>query len=350
MRKFMTLLFAGLILLVFSSITKVEAQDKSILEKTVKENKLFYFVHDLAKFYFDIGDVYLDLYRNDSKKETDYYNSALVYYQKGLKLAPENVYYHNRLGYTYHLARRLNEASQEYAKVLQLDPPQPITSEEFELAIKFAPRVYLTPQEFFSLEDVVVVIHPEKPLIEYSLFWDDDIDYPEDNDPTDHEKVWIEFDPQSGVVVGIYTYFHRAILTTKDAVEDAIANNQRARIKVQWGGHGSLPVGWENIPLDMFSVKYVHIEGVTPIKDMRKRYKRHKVTIRMPDHPLAKSWPKKFSGSFEEYTDFSKEIDLSKIIKQKRMVIKSRWSNAVIDQYFLDYQFYPKLEWPDIAP
>ncbi|MBL7074080.1 tetratricopeptide repeat protein [candidate division KSB1 bacterium] len=335
------------ILLLFCGIAKVEAQGRSNL---TDKGRFFSSVQDLARFYFERGEVYLDLFRAEEENKPENHAAAIADYQKAVQLAPQDPYYHNRLGYVYHLERRLKEASIEYAKVLELDPPQPVTAEEFGLILKYAPRVYTNPKEFFPLEDLTVVIHPDKPLIEYSFFWDDDIDYPGDNDPTDHEKVWIEYDPQSGKVKGVYTYFHRAILATKEAIEDANAHNQRARINVQWGGHGSLPVGWENIPLEKISVKYAHIEEVARIKDMRTRYDRHKVTTRMPDHPLAKSWPKKFSGSWEKYTDFSKYNDLSKIIKKKRMVIKSRWPNAVINQCFLNYQFYPKHEWPDVSP
>ena len=74
------------------------------------------------------------------------------------------------------------------------------------------------------------------------------------------------------------------------------------------------------------------------------------MSIRMPDHPLAKEWPKKFEGSWEDYSKFTKYIDLRKIIKKKKMVMKSRWSNAVIDQYFLEYQFFPKIAWPTDVP
>lgn len=307
-------------------------------------------VQDLAKFYFQRGELYLDLFRAREENKSENYAAAITNYLKAVQLAPENPLYHYRLGYAYHLERRLKEASAEYAKVLELDPPQPVTPEEFDLILKYAPRVYVTPGEFFSLEDVVVILHPNKPLIEYSFFWDDDIDFPADNDPTDHEKVWIEYDPESGEVRGVYTYFHRAILTTKQAVEEANAHNQRARINVQWGGHGSLPVRWEDIPVEKISVKYASIQEAIRIKDMGTRYDRHKVTIRMPEHPLAKSWPKKFPGSWEEYIDFSEYVDILKMIKEKKMVIKSRWPNAVIDQYFLDYQFYPKQDWPMSRP
>jgi len=204
--------------------------------------------------------------------------------------------------------------------------------------------------EFFSLEDVVVIVHPEKPIIEYSFFWDDDINFPADSDPTDHEKVWIEYDPESGEIVDVYAYFHRAILSTKEALADARKHSSRARINVQWGGHGSLPVGWETIPSEAISIKYMSINNPVKLKDMQERYQEHRISIRMPDHPLAKEWPKKFEGSWEDYSKFTKYIDLRKIIKKKKMVMKSRWSNAVIDQYFLDYQFFPKIAWPTDVP
>jgi tetratricopeptide (TPR) repeat protein len=307
-------------------------------------------LNELAELHFKLGDVYLDIYRAGDASKSESFNNAITNYRVGLALAPDNVYYHNRLAYAYHLERRLKEASEEYAKVLELVPPREVSKEELALVLKYAPRVYTNPNEFFELEDVTVILHPDKPLIEYSFFWDDDGDYPEDNDPTDHEKVWIEYDPESGGIVNVFAYFHRAVLMTKEAVEDARKHDNRARFNIQWNGHGSLPLGWENIPVEDISVTYAHIETAARIKDMVTRYNEHVQSTRMPNHPLAKNWPKKFNGSWEEYTTFSKYIDLPKMIKEKNMVIKSRWSNAAIDQYFLDYQFYPKIDWPKDVP
>jgi tetratricopeptide (TPR) repeat protein len=304
----------------------------------------------LAQLHFKLGDVYLDAHRARNVSYADSYAEAVRNYKKGLQLAPKNTYYHNRLAYAYHLERRLKEASFHYARVLELDPPENVSAEEFDWVLKLAPRVYTNPQEYFSLEDVVVVMHPDKPLIEYSFFWDDDIDFPEDNDPTDHEKVWVEYDPETKEFVALYTYFHRAILSTAEAKQEASQNGGRPRVNVQWGGHGSLPVGWEAIPSEKIAAQYQHVAKPDRIDDMRTRYARHAQTIRMPDHPLARLWPKKFSGTWEEYITFSRYVDLPEIIRQKKMVIKSRWPNAVIDQYFLDYQFYPKMDWPDEAP
>jgi len=41
-----------------------------------------------------------------------------------------------------------------------------------------------------------------------------------------------------------------------------------------------------------------------------------------------------------------KPIDIRKLIRKKGYAIKSRFPNAVIDQHFLPYNFYPKREWP----
>ena len=340
------------LLLMFSllstlGLTNIFAQDALKMETDKKDPSS---IAEMSKSHFKLGDIYLDLYRGTNESKAENHESAIEHYQKGLQIEPDNIYYHNRLGYAFHLERRLKDASREYAKVLELDPPHTVTSEEFDLALKLAPRVYVNPDEFFSLEDVVVIFHPQKPIIEYSFFWDDDVDFPADNDPTDHEKVWIEYNPQSGEIVNVYTYFHRAILSTKQAVEDAMKHSNRARTNIQWGGHGSLPLGWEKIPIENIVIKYAYLNRPERIKDMNTRYREHSKSIRMPNHPLAQKWPKKFDGSWEEYTNFSKYIDLPKMIKEKKMVMKSRWSNAVIDQYFLDYQFFPKLDWPDSVP
>ncbi|MEA3485606.1 MAG: hypothetical protein U9R03_02740, partial [Candidatus Aerophobetes bacterium] len=305
---------------------------------------------DLAKFHFERGDIYLDLYRATGERSLNHFKKAVINYQAGLELTPEDAYYHNRLGYTYHLMRRLKKASEEYSKVLELSSPQSVTAEEFDFILKYAPRVYVTPKEPFALRDITAVIHPDRSLIGYSFFWENDIRFPDDSDASDHEKVWVEYDSKSGKVIGVYTYFHRAILSTKTAIEDAQHNHQRAQINVQWGGHGSLPIGWENIPLKKISVKYAHIEKAIQINDMHTKYERDKKRIRMSNHPLAKAWPNKFEGSWEDFINFSEYVDLPKLIKKKRMVIKSRWPNAVINQHFLTYNFFPKREWPTSLP
>ncbi|MGB6370859.1 MAG: hypothetical protein WBF68_07485, partial [Atribacterota bacterium] len=177
----------------------------------------------------------------------------------------------------------------------------------------------------------------------YNLFWEDDIDYPGDNDPSDHEVAWIEFNKNKGEVTGVYTYFHKAILSTEESVKDANLHNQRARINVQWGEHGSLPLRWEKLHPEVIFEK---IGKRIKIKNMAQRYQELSKSIKNPNHPLAKDWPKKFKGSYKDFVTFSKYIELRRPLKKKKMVIISKWPNAVINQYFLNYNYFPKKQWP----
>jgi tetratricopeptide (TPR) repeat protein len=296
----------------------------------------------MSKSYFEKGDMYLDMYDAHGRNPV-VFESAIENYKKGLQLDPDNTLYHYRLGYAYHLMRRLMEASSEYEVVLKLDPPRTASEDDLKLANKYAPRLFVNPEEFFGLKDLVAVIHPEKPIVAYNLFWDDDIDHPGDNDPSDHEVVWIEFDQNSWKVTGVYTYFHRALLSTDEAVKDANLHYQRAGISVQWGGHGSLPLGWERLKPQVF---YEKISEKLKVKDMPERYQELSKSIKNPGHPLAKNWPKRFEGSYQDFINFSQYIDSRKWLKKKRMVIISRWPNAVINRYFLAYNYFPKRQWP----
>jgi tetratricopeptide (TPR) repeat protein len=296
----------------------------------------------MIKGYFEKGDMYLDMYDAHGRNPV-VFESAIENYRKGLQLDPDNTLYHYRLGYAYHLMRRLTEASGEYEVVLKLDSPRDASEDDLKLVDKYAPRLFVNPEEFFGLKDLVAVIHPEKPIVAYNLFWDDDIDHPGDNDPSDHEVVWIEFDQNSRKVTGVYTYFHRAVFSTEEAVKDANLHHQRARINVQWGGHGSLPLAWERLKPEAV---YEKIGEKLKIKDMPERYQELSKRTKNPGHPLARNWPKRFEGSYKDFINFSQYIDSRKWLKKKKMVITSRWPNAVINQYFLAYNYFPKKQWP----
>lgn len=296
----------------------------------------------MTENYFEKGDRALFLYEAYGRNPV-IFNKVIENYKKGLKLQPKNILYHYRLGYAYHLMRRLMEASSEYEKVLKLDPPCLSSETDLKLASKYAPRLFANPKEFFKLKDLVAVIHPKQLIIAYNLFWEDDIDYPGDDDPSDHEIVWIEFDQKSGKVIGVYTYFHKAILSTEESVSDANLHHQRAKINVQWGGHGSLLLRWEKLHPEVIFEK---IGKRIKIKDMPQRYQELSKSVKNPNHPLAKDWPKKFTGSYKDFISFSKYIELRKLLKKKKMVITSKWPNAVINRYFLSYNYFPKKQWP----
>lgn len=234
----------------------------------------------------------------------------------------------NANAFAAHYRRSLNEASESYVKLLAAEPPREPSAAEHELVTALAPQLFTVAGEPFPLEDVAVVIHPTRPLIAYHLFWDDDLDFPEDNDPTDHEIVWIEFDPATRHATRAFTYFHGKFLMAP------APPTGRVRIGVEWGKHGSVPLSEGG-------------EAEWPANLHRNWERLHDRGIRLPEHPFARNWPKKFTGSFDDYTRFAVPVEPLSFIEQKGMVLVSRWANAVLDQHFLPYNFAPKLEWPE---
>jgi len=262
---------------------------------------------------------------------------------------------HHARGVERHLERRLDEASREYARALEIDPPRDLTPDEWTLVRRFAPRVYTTSTEFFPLKDVAVILHPDQRLIAYHFFWEDDIDFPEDNDPCDHELMWVQYASDKRNVEKVWTYFHGRILSAPDAAfTDARRHAMRPRVNVQWGKHGSLPVGWEQMPIvaNEGDAEREHLPLNRPITlaEYNQATFRKLSTIgrRLIDHPLGRrlGWPERFSGDWEEFVDFSRLVDPVTLLNRHRMAKVSRWNSATINQYFLAYNFRPKTEWP----
>ena len=224
-----------------------------------------------------------------------------------------------------HGERRLAEASRGYAAILKAQPPAELSPAQWQLVLDLAPRLLGVAHDPFPLEDVVVLIHPTQPWIAYHLFWDDDIDFPEDNDPTDHEVVWVEYDPATFQPRSMATYFHGKILH--------YPVQGRPAIGVEWGKHGSIPMQDGRLAMEP--------EG------LHQHWQRLSTTgSRLPDHPLARHWPKRFDGDWSAYRAYVTEVDPRDFIRSKRFAWVSPWANAVIDQYALPYNFAAKQEWP----
>jgi hypothetical protein len=269
---------------------------------------------------------------------------------------PDGAALHSWLGVEYHENRRLNEASREYARALALDPGRELTADEWTLARRFAPRLMTTPTEFFGLKDAAVVMHPDRRLIAYHLFWDDDIDFPEDNDPCDHEVIWVAYAEGGKDIEQVYAYFHGRILAgTADTLKDARANGGRPRIQVQWGKHGSIPFGSEqqkirvvidDVPADL-RASVANGVTVAQINELTFR-KLSGEGARLRDHGLARrmKWPLKFEGTSKDYLNYSKLVDPIAWLDRAKMGRVSRWNSATISQRFLSYNFRAKLEWP----
>ena len=237
-----------------------------------------------------------------------------------------------------HDKRCLNEASGFYREALALDPPTAPSDKQFAFVMKFAPRLHTVPGEFFPLRDIVAIIHPDRPVIAYHLFWDDDIDFPADNEPADHEIVWVEYDPTSQTVTKVSAYLHSYIVQGEGAAEEANAHGGRPWIGVEWGKHGSLPWGAAD-----------GAEGAGKV--LQHNWTALSTTGRQKqDHPLARGWPLKFVGDFNAYKEFSRPFDPRDQLEGKRLILVSRWSNAAINQYCLRYNFAPKTQWPWLPP
>jgi hypothetical protein len=231
-----------------------------------------------------------------------------------------------------HQKRCLAEASEGYARVLAADPPRGLTTDERALVLSLAPSLRLHADEFFGLDNVAAILHPDRPLVGYHLFWDDDVDFPEDNDPTDHEVIWVEFDPATRRASRVVTYFHGALL---EASGDRLAREEDGRpiVGVEWGKHGSLP-SLANL-------------AAQPPPALRRHWTTLNTTgTRRPTHPLAKGWPTRFAGSWESYCTFPRTLDTRPELTRADLLIAGRWANAIIDQHLLPYNFAAKTDWP----
>ena len=147
----------------------------------------------------------------------------------------------------------------------------------------------------FPLKDAAAVLHPSERLIAYHLFWEDDIDFPEDNDPCDHEVVWVQFSRDRQSIERFWTYFHGRILEGgEDALRDARRHEMRPRVNVQWGKHGSMPLGWESMTIvgdagDLERAYYAVGKPITLGEYNRGTWQKlRKEGRRLIDHPMAR--------------------------------------------------------------
>ncbi len=252
----------------------------------------------------------------------------------------------NRDGLAAHAQRRLKEASEAYTDALRLVPPREPSAAEHALIRKFAPIVLTTPNEPFPLKDVAAILHFSEPWIAYHLFWDDDIDFPDDNDPCDHEVIWIRLDATRSQVRSIHTYFHGRILSDTSPVVG------RPRVVSQWGKHGTMPMNWRSLQIQADSDDVER--GRLPM-DRALRLEEYNLATWQKLHnqgrdgqgsPLAKSWPLRFEGTWQAFTNFSRPVDLEPRFRHGGMAMVSYFNNAVINRYFLRYNFAAKTEWP----
>ncbi len=239
-------------------------------------------------------------------------------------------------GVRYHQKKNLGKAIEYYKRALSKMPPREPTNEEKQTILKHAPILLMTPNEPFPLKDVVAILHSSYHLIAYHLFWEDDIDYPLDQEPCDHEIVWVEIDNDKREIKNIYTYFHGRVI--KHNWDNTMGENNRPTIKVQWGKHGSLFSDWDTW------------KNGEILDYMKKTYERLKNEGAFnKDKPLAKRWVNYFEGNWNDFTNFSKRIEVEKYLREKEMMMVGLYGNAILKWHFLHYNFNPKYSWPDLS-
>ncbi len=265
---------------------------------------------------------------------------SLALHRLASRLAPDHPEPVCRVAEAHHLLGQLREAGQHYRRALELDPPAELTADEQASVMRYAPLLHTTGDECFELMDVVAIHHPNKPMIAYHLFWEDDYNFPDDYEPCDHEQVWVAYDPRSAAVTDVWAFYHSRVITTPEAADAANRRGGNPDVYVQWGTHGSLLAGWEKLA----DPACAHL---TIADDMKRTYEEVSRGGRLPEHPLKRSWPSKFAGTYEDYVDFSRHLDASDWLRRKGKIGKTAWSNAMLQQYFLTYNFHPKFDWPN---
>ena len=112
------------------------------------------------------------------------------------------------------------------------------SSDAAQLARSLAPVLFLQRDEWFPLERVVAVVHPRRSVIAYHLLWRDDVhgSWIPFTVPTDQEVVWVGYD-STRAPRDVWTYWHGRILHA------TWSDRGPAQFNVQWGKHGSLPLG-----------------------------------------------------------------------------------------------------------
>jgi hypothetical protein len=179
-------------------------------------------------------------------------------------------------------------------------PPRPVSvpaeadSLHAALARSLAPTLYVQRDEYFAIERVAAVVHPELPLIAYHLLWRDDVNgaWIPFTKATDQEVVWIGYDTVTLAATDIWTYWHGKTLYLD------WRGRGHPEINVQWGKHGSIPRGLAESELPRFRTMNVFY------------------AFTMLSHPdiwlgnLTRSGPWGFFYGYDRYRDFSRRIPL----------------------------------------
>lgn len=165
------------------------------------------------------------------------------------------------------------------------------------LARSLAPVLFLQRDEWFALERIAAVVHPDRRVIAYHLLWRDDVhgSWIPFTVPTDQEIVWVGYD-STNAPTDVWTFWHGSVIHTE------WRNRGPVTIDVQWGKHGSLPRGT--------------LSGSLPVTAKPASF--YALTwLGLPDlwlGNLTRPGPWCFCKSYRRYTEFTKPLMLNERI------------------------------------
>lgn len=216
-------------------------------------------------------------------------------------------------------------------------PPVPVTvpasldadHPAARLARTLAPTLYLHPNEWFPLERVVAVIHPERQIIAYHLLWRDDVhgSWIPFTVPTDQELAWVGYD-STGRATNLWTFWHGTVLHTN------WQDRGKPAINVQWGKHGSLPR--EVIESDLPSTKKLNSFYLFS-------------WLGLPDiwlGNLTRPGPWCFCRGYDSYRTYTKELPLADRLDA---IVRTENPDEALRAVF-GRKYSRKRLWPDESP
>lgn len=239
---------------------------------------------------------------------------------------------HYERGIRLHRKRRIGEALRQYRRALDLVPAEEPDEALRASILKLAPVLHCAADEPLPLADVAAIYSPARKAVAFHLFYEDDIDFPNDCEPCDHEVMWVAFDPATRPVRRVWSYFHGWVLSS----DRSFGDDGRPHAVVQWGKHGTLPLDWR--------------EDERLVSAMRGTWDRlHTDGARERETPLARFWPNRYPGSFENFAEPAARVDTRPFVERPGFVMIGEMATAILDFHIIPYNFAVKYAWPDGA-
>jgi len=203
------------------------------------------------------------------------------------------------------------------------------TSLGAQLARSLAPVLFLQRDEWYPLERVVAVVHPQRSMIAYHMLWRDDVNgsWIPFTVPTDQEIMWVGYDSTLAPTY-LWTYWHGRILHTP------WQSRGPALVSVQWGKHGLLPLGI--------------VESTIPgLQKLNAFYL--STWLSLPDiwlGRLTRRGPMCFCRGYGRYREYTRPVILGDRLDA---VLLTEDPNPALEQVF-GKPFSRKTRWPAVQP